>query len=255
MRTVLGDDEKILYKTRRHLLYLIGMLGVVCGITYVAILFFKIKMIFLGAIFFIWYFFMEWRNNIWVITNKRLIDEWGVFTKSLKETPLEKINNVSYKKDILGMIFNYGTIYVQSAAEDGTTIMKMMPNPEKFLQKISEAQNVFVSSTFMECPVCKEVIKRGAIKCRFCGTNLRQFYETNEINEINYDINYNKEKQEDISSGQKFQQEIKVVQQEIKVESSTDNTPFGCELTDSPSTVGNIYRRKVDFVDREGGNR
>jgi hypothetical protein len=234
MRTVLGDDERILYKTRKHLLYLIGMLGIVCGITYVAILLFKTKLILLGTIFFIWYFFMEWKNNIWVITNKRLIDEWGVFTRNLKETPLGKINNVSYKKDIVGMVFNYGTIYVESAAKDGTTIMKMIPNPEKFLQKIGEAQNIFVSSTFMECPVCKEVIKKGAIKCRFCGSDLRKFYE---MNEMSYDKE-NLRKQE-------------LHQEKTKVESFSENTLSNS----SPAVEKNIYRRKVDFVDREGGER
>jgi membrane protein YdbS with pleckstrin-like domain len=243
MRTVLGDDEKILYKTRKHLLYLIGMLGVVCGITYVAILLFKAKFLLLGAIFLIWYFFMEWKNNIWVITNKRLIDEWGVFTKSLKETPLGKINNVSYKKDLLGMVFNYGTIYVQSAAEDGTTVMKMIPSPEEFLRKISEAQNAFISSTLMECPVCKEIIKKGAIKCRFCGSDLREFYE---MDEMDYDKGNkeDKENKKEVLEGQKFQEEI-------KVENFSDNTFF-----DSPPTVEkDIYKRKVNFVDREGGER
>jgi len=218
MRTVLDDDEKILYETRRHLLYLVGTWGVVCGITYIAILLFKTELILLGTIFFMWYFFTEWKNNIWVITNKRLIDEWGVFTKSLKETPLEKINNVSYKKDILGMVFNYGTIYVQSAAEDGATVMKMIPNPEEFLRKISEAKNAFLSSTLMECPVCREVIKKGAIICRFCGSDLRKFYE------MNYD-------EEDVLREQKSQKEV-------KVESFSDSTP---------TVEKDIYRRKVDF--------
>jgi hypothetical protein len=239
MRIVLGDDEQILYETRRHLVYLIGTLGIVCGITYIAISFLKTKFIFLGAIFFMWYFFMSWKNNIWVITNKRLIDEWGVFTRSLKETPLEKINNVSYKKDFLGMLLNYGTIYVESAAKDGTTVMKMIPNPEEFLRKISEAQNVFVSSTLMECPVCKEVIKKNAIKCRFCGSDLRKFYEMNSD-------------EEDVLRGQKVQEEIEEIQEEI--ESFSDNTH-----TDSSSIEKkNIYRRKVDFdlfqkEDRKGG--
>jgi hypothetical protein len=244
MRTALGDDERILYQTRKHLVYLIGMLGAIYGTTYVAILLFKVKLIFLGAILLMVYFFMAWKNNIWVITNKRIIDEWGVFTKGLKETPLGKINNVSYKKDILGMVLNYGTIYVESAAKDGTTVIKMIPNPEEFLRKISEAQNVFVSSTLMECPVCKEIIKKGAIKCRFCGSDLKQFYE---MNEIIYD---NEDNKKEVLREQKFQEEI---QKETKVESFFDSSPID---VDSPSEdEKNIYKRKVNFVDREGGAR
>jgi hypothetical protein len=243
MRTTLGADEKILYEVRRHWLYLIGTIGIVFGISYIAILLFKTDFILFGTIFFAWYFLSEWKNNIWVITNKRLIDEWGVFTKSLKETPLDKINNVTYRKDIFGMLFNYGTVYVQSAAEDGATVMKMIPNPEEFLQKISEAKSVFVSSTLMECPVCREIIKKGAIICRFCGSDLRRFYK------MSYD-------EDD------FLKE-KMPQKEVKVESFSDSTP---------TVEKDIYRRKVDFdllqeeiekieekkeekIDSEGGKR
>jgi hypothetical protein len=112
-----------------------------------------------------------------------LIEEGGVFTKNVKETPLEKINNVTYQKDPLGMMFNYGTVYVESAAKDGMTVMKMMPKPEEFLRKISEAKNAFLSSNLMECPFCKEVIKKGALVCRFCGADLRGLYEVEEQKE------------------------------------------------------------------------
>ena len=180
MRVSLDADEKILYEKRRHILYLIVGVGVILGISYISYLLFKSKFIFLGASLAIWYVFMDWKRNVWYITNKRLIEEEGVLTKNVKETPLEKINNVTYMKDPIGMIFSYGTVYVESAAKDGMTVMKMMPNPEEFLRKISEAQNAFLSSNLMECPVCKELIKKGALRCRFCGADLGGFYEMEE---------------------------------------------------------------------------
>jgi uncharacterized Zn finger protein (UPF0148 family) len=86
----------------------------------------------------------------------------------------------------------------------------------------------------MECPVCKEVIKKGALMCRFCGSDLRRFYE---MNEMNYDEENLKEQERH--------------QEEIKVENFSEST-----LSDSiPTVEENIYRRKVDFVDREGGER
>jgi membrane protein YdbS with pleckstrin-like domain len=183
VRASLDADEKLLYERRKHILYLVVGVGAVLGISYIAYLLFKSIFIFLGAGLAIWYVFLSWKRNVWYITNKRLIEEEGVFTKNVKETPLEKINNVTYQKDPLGMVFNYGTVYVESAAKDGMTMMKMMPKPEEFLRKISEAKNAFLSSNLMECPFCKEVIKKGALVCRFCGADLRGLYEVKEQKE------------------------------------------------------------------------
>jgi membrane protein YdbS with pleckstrin-like domain len=177
MRASLDANEKFLYKSRKHWVYLVGTVGVSLGMSYALAILFKTNFVLLGGVLLAIYFFMNWRNNIWAITNKRLIDERGVFTKNVIETPLEKINNVIYKKDPLGMIFNYGTVYVESAAKEGMTVINMVPCPEKFLQKISEAKQGLVLDSLMECPFCKEVIKKGAIRCRYCGADLRELYE------------------------------------------------------------------------------
>jgi membrane protein YdbS with pleckstrin-like domain len=216
MRASLGPDEKILYKARKHWVYLVGSVGVILGVSYVLVFLFKMNFVLLGGVPLAIYFFMSWRNNFWVITNKRLIYEWGVLTRNAMETPLEKINNVVYKKDPVGMIFNYGTVYVESAAKDGMTVINMVPSPEKFLQKMGEAKQALAFDSLMECPYCKEVIKKGAIRCRFCGADLRESYEM---------------EQEKILEEKKEVQEGEV--QEEKEERSTKEIE------------GNIYRRKV----------
>jgi hypothetical protein len=223
VRAFLDTDEKILYERRRHILYLVVGVGIVLGISYISFLLFKSKLIFLGGGLAVWYVFVNWKRNVWYITNKRLIEEEGVLTKNVKETPLEKINNVTYQKDLLGMIFNYGTVYVESAAKDGMTVMKMMPKPEEFLRKISEAKNVFVASNLMECPFCKEIIKKGALLCRFCGADLKGLYEMEEQKE-----------------------ELKIVPERKEVVEE--------ELIKRDEDEKNIYKRKVriDFVGRKG---
>jgi membrane protein YdbS with pleckstrin-like domain len=217
----LDTEEKVLYERRRHILYLVVGVGVVLGVGYVSFLLFKSKFIFVGAGLAIWYVFMDWKRNVWYITNKRLIEEEGVFTKNVKETPLEKINNVTYQKDPLGMIFNYGTVYVESAAKDGMTMMKLMPNPEAFLRKISEAKNAFLSSNLMECPFCKEIIKKGAIRCRFCGADLGELEERIEEERI-----------------EKIDKSVEEKKEVEKIKKEEDETP---------AEGGGIYKRRVDI--------
>jgi membrane protein YdbS with pleckstrin-like domain len=217
----LSPDEKILYKVRKHWVYLVGTGGVVLGISYALAFLFKTNFVLLCGVFLAIYFFMNWKNNLWVITNKRLIGERGVFTKNVMETPLEKINNVIYKKDPIGMIFNYGTVYVESAAKEGVMVMNMVPYPEKFLQRISEAKQERLLDSLMECPYCKEVIKKGAIRCRYCGADLRESYEMEQEKIL--------ERKEDVT-------------EERIEEKFIDEREFTDERVE-----GNIYRRKVDF--------
>ncbi len=65
------------------------------------------------------YFFRQvlvWRLNEYVITNKRLfkISHEGLFKRTVIETPLERILNVSYKTTgLLSVIFGFGDVEVQ----------------------------------------------------------------------------------------------------------------------------------------------
>ncbi len=54
--------------------------------------------------------------DIWVVTNLRVIDEYGIFSHNAKESPLDKINNISYRQSLFGRIFNYGDVQIQTAA-------------------------------------------------------------------------------------------------------------------------------------------
>jgi hypothetical protein len=221
VRTELIQGEVILYQTRKHWITFVTAILITVGLSY--IIYFLFKSI-LGGILFvvagIWYFLAERKNNIWVITNKRIIDEWGVFTINSKETPLDKVNNLVYKKDIPGMVLNYGTIFIQSAAEKGETVIKMIPAPEKFVQAVSNAHEISISETLMECPFCKEIIKRDAIKCKHCGSLLREI-----------DIQENMQTTENLE-----------IKQEIPKTDLPDNKPEETELKENKYT--NV--RKID---------
>jgi membrane protein YdbS with pleckstrin-like domain/uncharacterized Zn finger protein (UPF0148 family) len=250
MRVILDADEKILYEKRRHLLYLFVGVGIVFGISYVSILLFKSKLVFLIGGSAVVYVFLDWWKNVWYITNKRLIEEEGVIVKSVKETPLEKINNVTYQKDPLGMIFNYGTVYVESAAKDGMTMMKMMPNPEEFLRKISEAKNAFLATDLMECPICKEVIKKGALLCRFCGADLSGLYKVEEQKTERAEA-WKRKKEEVILEGKEVIEERFVERNEMVEDRKNKEN-----IVEVKEDKENIYRRKVEiglFCCKRGG--
>ena len=52
--------------------------------------------------------YYTWRVNIWVVTNFRVIDEAGFLNHYAKESPLDKINNVSYDQTLAGRLESPG---------------------------------------------------------------------------------------------------------------------------------------------------
>jgi uncharacterized membrane protein YdbT with pleckstrin-like domain len=90
----------------------------------------------------VWFIYrvLDRNTNLWAVTNLRVIDEYGVFSNNSKETPLDKINNVSYRQPLLGRMFNYGDVQIQSAAESGSTIHKMIARPKALKDTITQYQ-------------------------------------------------------------------------------------------------------------------
>jgi membrane protein YdbS with pleckstrin-like domain len=83
------------------------------------------------------------RRDIWAVTNLRVIDEKGVFTLYSKESPLEKINNLSYTQSLLGRILSYGEVEIQTAAENGATIYRMVTNPKLLKDTVAQCREKF----------------------------------------------------------------------------------------------------------------
>jgi uncharacterized membrane protein YdbT with pleckstrin-like domain len=84
--------------------------------------------------------YSAWKVNIWVVTNFRVIDEAGLLTHYAKESPLDKINNVSYDQTVWGRLFNFGHVEIQTAAEAGATDYYNVNHPKRLKDTITAAQ-------------------------------------------------------------------------------------------------------------------
>jgi membrane protein YdbS with pleckstrin-like domain len=84
--------------------------------------------------------YYTWRVNIWVVTNFRVIDEAGLLNHYAKESPLDKINNVSYDQTVAGRLFNFGHVEIQTAAEAGATDYFNVNHPRRLKDTITAAQ-------------------------------------------------------------------------------------------------------------------
>ncbi|MBC8486866.1 MAG: PH domain-containing protein [Bacteroidetes bacterium] len=84
------------------------------------------------------YKYIERSQNLWCVTNQRIISEHGVFTNYSKECPVNKINNISYKQQFIGHIFNYGHVQIQTASVIGLLKHKYVKNPQNLKNTITD---------------------------------------------------------------------------------------------------------------------
>ncbi len=147
MRTPLQPNEKILLRTHTNwtvlvvptLIAIIALtfgiwLGNALGIIWSAV-------IILPALGYFGWKYLEWKHNIWVITNFRVIDEFGIININTRESPLDKINNVSYSQSIWGRLFGFGNVEIQTAATTGETIYYNVDSPKTLKDTITHAQS------------------------------------------------------------------------------------------------------------------
>jgi uncharacterized membrane protein YdbT with pleckstrin-like domain len=148
MRTALKKDEKLLLIIRQHWIKLV--LPFFAWLLLV-ILLFVLGWFSLSATFIIilvaavipFFMYLNWKHNLWAVTNLRVIDETGFFTRHSKESPLDKINNVEYDQSIWGRIFGYGNVDIQTAAEMGETQYDLIHHPKLLKDTITQAQEEY----------------------------------------------------------------------------------------------------------------
>jgi uncharacterized membrane protein YdbT with pleckstrin-like domain len=146
MRTALKKDEKILLITRQHWLRLVLPFFAWLLLTILLIWWLNNTtawIIILLAALYPLLEYVNWRHNLWSVTNLRIIDETGFFTRYSKESPLDKINNVEYDQSIWGRLFGYGNVDIQTAAEMGETKYLLIHHPKQLKDTITHAQEEY----------------------------------------------------------------------------------------------------------------
>lgn len=146
MRTVLKKDEKILLIIRQHWLKL--ALPFFAWVLLAVILIWWLQnstafIIVLVTAIYPMLEYINWKYNLWCVTNLRVVDESGFFSRYSKESPLDKINNVEYDQSLWGRIFGFGNVDIQTAAELGETTYNLIHHPKLLKDTITHAQEEY----------------------------------------------------------------------------------------------------------------
>ena len=83
--------------------------------------------------------FLEWLCAKYYLTNLKLVEKRGVIGKRIVSISLDKVQDVKCKFGIIGRIFGFGDLEIESAGTLGKIIFHFIPFPGKFQEKIQKA--------------------------------------------------------------------------------------------------------------------
>ena len=155
LNSLLGDREKILLVTRQHwfllfrniLFELVLIFLTILGITLILI-FNPVAAPLAGFGYLLVLLplatlirdFMVWNSHKYIITNRRVIQIFGVFNKNVTDSSLEKVNDVKLEQSYFGRMFNFGDVEILTASELGINRFTSIGNPIEFKTTMQNAK-------------------------------------------------------------------------------------------------------------------
>lgn len=140
---LLGESEQILLETHQHWFVLFGKIFVelllivlLIGGSLALSAFYPVALY--GLILILVPFVglltdvMVWRNKAYIVTNRRVIQISGVFSKDVVDSSLEKVNDVKMSQSFFGRMFGYGDIEILTASELGVNMFHQIAEPVDF---------------------------------------------------------------------------------------------------------------------------
>jgi uncharacterized membrane protein YdbT with pleckstrin-like domain len=145
LQNLLGDKEQILLVSRQHWLVLLAEITseLVLALA-LSTLISIVTVVLINPIFLLGLVLLLvpaasltrdvliWRNREFVITNRRVIQLSGVFSKNVSDSSLEKVNDVKMNQSFFGRIFDYGNIEILTASEMGINVIRMIAHPIRY---------------------------------------------------------------------------------------------------------------------------
>ncbi len=150
IETLMGQNERMLYLTRQHWIVLVprifidgliaiaiivvsviatgagALMGPVAGLGLLLNVLLLVPLIhFLSK-------FLVWVNEVYIITNRRVVQVEGIINKHVIDSSLEKVNDVVLTQSVLGRALNYGNVEILTGSEIGVNLLEKIHGPVVF---------------------------------------------------------------------------------------------------------------------------
>ncbi|MBC9226263.1 PH domain-containing protein [Aeromicrobium sp. 636] len=81
--------------------------------------------------------FLRWLTWTYTLTNRRLIEQKGIVTRSGRIIPLARINDVAYEKGVIDRVLRCGTLIIHDASHQSGMHLRDIPRIEEFHRTIT----------------------------------------------------------------------------------------------------------------------
>ena len=146
LKSLLGQNEQVLFVTHHHWLVLAGEIlaevflsvVVIVLVTLIWLLWLPNPLMPLGYLLLViplislWRDVLIWKNREYVVTNRRVIQLAGVFSKNVTDSSLDKVNDVKMSQSFMGRMLDYGNIEILTASELGANKFTYIGKPIQY---------------------------------------------------------------------------------------------------------------------------
>lgn len=167
LKSLLGDREKILLVTHQHWFKLLEAILVeitlivltVAFVTVMWLIWLPNPLVATGYLLLLFPLasmardFIRWYNHKYVVTNRRVIQVFGVINKNITDSSLEKVNDVKMNQSFFGRIFDFGDVEILTASELGVNRFTTIGDPIRFKTVMLNAKLELEGDTPEEKPV------------------------------------------------------------------------------------------------------
>lgn len=148
-KKLLSEDESIVLETHPHwktlvlpilsMLVVLGVVGFLVAVVGDHIAqYVSVGTAFILLVVFFLIPFLRWRTTLFVFTTKRVVVRTGILSRTGRDIPLTRINDVTFTHNLLERILGCGTLTVESAGERGQVELKEVPHVERVQRQLYE---------------------------------------------------------------------------------------------------------------------
>jgi membrane protein YdbS with pleckstrin-like domain len=83
---------------------------------------------------------LDWVNERYIITNRRVMEVTGIINKHVRDSALEKVNDVDMKQSVVGRVLGYGTVQIITGSDIGINLFHRISNPVRFKRAMLNAK-------------------------------------------------------------------------------------------------------------------
>jgi len=152
LEALMGKNERIVFTTRQHWITIIGSLIVngflillLWGIGIFALVMAQsllkglsgvpLAVLAVFSLVFLWrlvWDILHWVNDVYAVTNRRIIQISGTINKHSIDSSLEKINDLVLNQSMLGRMLGYGDLEILTGSEIGVNLLRRIAEPVRF---------------------------------------------------------------------------------------------------------------------------